>query len=148
MSDLNCRVGCGIVVHRGDSVLLMKRAEHLHSGGLWALPGGSVENESAHTGARRELMEEVGLLNPINLRPLDFWWDEDLDVKDGAPYVCVFFECEAPPFWQPYNYEPDKCDGLEWVKMCDVGFRDLMVATEEAINVVWGQVLDNQYGTY
>lgn len=145
---LNCRVGCAVVIRRGDYVLLMQRAAHLASGGTWALAGGSVEDESATAGAAREIAEEVGLTEPIDLHPLDFWYDEDLDVKDGAPYVCVFFECEAPDGWEPTNMEPHKCDAIEWVKMCDVGFRDLMEGTEAAINVVYSAVLDNEYGTY
>lgn len=145
---LNCRVGTACVVRRGDYVLLMRRAAHLASGGLWALPGGSVDAESATAGVARELIEEVGLSDPINLRPMDFWYGEDLDVKDGAPYVCVFFECEAPDGWEPTNMEPNKCDAIEWVKMCDAGFRDLMVGTEQVIGRVHSRVLDNEYGTY
>lgn len=145
---LNCRVGAACVVHRGDYVLLMQRSARLASGGMWALPGGSVDAESATAAIARELAEEIGLTDTSNLRPLNFWYDEDLDVKDGAPYVCVFFECEAPDDWEPTNVEPHKCDDIEWVKMCDAGFRDLMVGTEAAIMEIWVRVLSNEYGTY
>lgn len=141
----NCRVGCAIAIRRGDYVLLGKRAAHLPSGGKWALVGGSVDNEPATAGAAREMVEEVGLTDPINLRPMDFWYDENLPVPNGAPYVCVFFECEAPDGWEPELREPDKCDGWEWVKMCDAGFRDLMVGTGAAVDRLYQSALDDMY---
>lgn len=56
------RVGIGIVVLRGDQVLLVKRG-HPPAQGAWSLPGGSQElGETAEAAARRELYEETGLV--------------------------------------------------------------------------------------
>jgi len=45
----------------GD-LLLLRRPENVHCGGLWSFPGGKVErNESAEQTAMRELKEEAGL---------------------------------------------------------------------------------------
>jgi 8-oxo-dGTP diphosphatase len=53
-------------------ILIAKRADHQHQGGLWEFPGGKVEEgESVQTALQRELMEEVGLVCDIeNMKPL------------------------------------------------------------------------------
>lgn len=54
-------VGIGIVVLRGDSVLLVRRGK-APAKGRWSIPGGGQElGETAETAARRELLEETGL---------------------------------------------------------------------------------------
>jgi ADP-ribose pyrophosphatase YjhB (NUDIX family) len=54
-------VGIGIVVIKGDHVLLCQRAKPPNIGS-WTLPGGAQElGETAEEAARRELMEECGL---------------------------------------------------------------------------------------
>ena len=55
------RVGIGIVVLRGDEVLLVRRGR-APALGRWSLPGGGQElGETAEAAARRELFEETGL---------------------------------------------------------------------------------------
>jgi ADP-ribose pyrophosphatase YjhB (NUDIX family) len=54
-------VGIGIVVLKGDAVLLVRRGRPPNLGS-WALPGGGQElGERAEETARRELLEEAGL---------------------------------------------------------------------------------------
>lgn len=54
-------VGIGIVVIKGDSVLLCRRGKPPNIGS-WTLPGGAQDlGETAEAGARRELAEETGL---------------------------------------------------------------------------------------
>lgn len=54
-------VGIGIVVLRGESVLLIRRGRP-PAEGQWSLPGGAQElGETAEDAARRELLEETGL---------------------------------------------------------------------------------------
>ncbi len=53
-------VGIGIVLLRGDHVLLVKRGRP-PAIGAWSLPGGGQElGETAEACARRELLEETG----------------------------------------------------------------------------------------
>jgi ADP-ribose pyrophosphatase YjhB (NUDIX family) len=55
------RVGIGVVVLRGDAVLLIRRGRPPGLG-QWSLPGGGQElGETAEAAARRELREETGL---------------------------------------------------------------------------------------
>ncbi len=59
-------VAAGVIVRgvaeRNVEILLAKRPDHLHKGGLWEFPGGKVEaGESAVEALRRELVEELGI---------------------------------------------------------------------------------------
>ncbi len=54
-------VGIGIIVLKGEEVLLIKRARP-PAQNQWSLPGGAQElGETAEAAARRELLEETGL---------------------------------------------------------------------------------------
>lgn len=54
-------VGIGIVVLKGDNVLLVRRGKPPNAG-TWTLPGGAQElGETAQDAARRELLEETGV---------------------------------------------------------------------------------------
>jgi len=55
-------VGIGAVVLRRDSVLLVRRGKP-PSAGSWSIPGGAQDlGETAEAAARRELLEETGLV--------------------------------------------------------------------------------------
>jgi 8-oxo-dGTP diphosphatase len=55
------RVGVGIVIRRGNEVLLLRR-HNVHGAGTWSTPGGYFEyGESLEDCARREAMEETGV---------------------------------------------------------------------------------------
>ena len=52
-------VGIGVVVHRGDEVLLIKRGKAPNKG-KWSLPGGAQDvGETVFQAALREVMEET-----------------------------------------------------------------------------------------
>ena len=54
-------VGVGVVVHNGESVVLVERGKAPKKG-LWAVPGGLVElGESVRDAAKREVEEECGI---------------------------------------------------------------------------------------
>jgi len=54
---------------RGE-ILIARRPEHVHQGGLWEFPGGKVEpGESVGEALQRELHEEIGI-NVLSARPL------------------------------------------------------------------------------
>ncbi len=85
-------VAAGVIMRDGQ-VLLSRRHQHAHQGGLWEFPGGKLEHaESAEQALTRELREELGLV-VRRARPmmkvehdygdkkvlLDIWWVLDFD---------------------------------------------------------------------
>lgn len=63
MHDKPIHVAVGVVVNPEGKILIAKRPEHLHQGGLWEFPGGKVESgEQVISALRREFEEELGLV--------------------------------------------------------------------------------------
>ena len=62
MSQKQIHVAVGVIVNAQQQVLIAKRPQHAHQGGLWEFPGGKVEaNESVFEALTREIKEEVGI---------------------------------------------------------------------------------------
>lgn len=61
-SEHAVHVAVGVVENSQGHILIAKRPDHLHQGGLWEFPGGKLETgEQALAALQRELQEEVGL---------------------------------------------------------------------------------------
>ncbi len=73
ISDLETdyvQVAVGVVINKNNQVLISKRHDYLHQGGLWEFPGGKVESfETPEAALKRELLEELNL-NVTDYRPL------------------------------------------------------------------------------
>jgi 8-oxo-dGTP diphosphatase len=55
-------VAVAVVRNTSGEVLLSKRPDHVHQGGLWEFPGGKIEpGESVESALQRELNEELGI---------------------------------------------------------------------------------------
>ena len=63
-------VAAAAIVNDSNEVLIARRPEHAHQGGLWEFPGGKVEDgESVLQALHRELYEEIGI-ETLESRPL------------------------------------------------------------------------------
>lgn len=55
-------VAAGVITNAAGRVLLARRPDHVHQGGLWEFPGGKLEdNEDVEEALKRELYEETGI---------------------------------------------------------------------------------------
>lgn len=112
--NANHIVGCGVACWRNGGLLLSER-KHLAGkpgGGLWAMPGGKIEdNESPAEAARREVLEETGL-KVITLEALPNWHWTDKWTEDGTPWLTLYFR--ATVVGDVQNTEPHKHGDWEW----------------------------------
>lgn len=84
----------------------------------WNLPGGKVEKgESPESAARREVLEETGLL----LRSLSLFHEDHFQL-DSTAWHGYFFEAEAVES-EAYNMEPHKLFKVAFVDMPTVAKR-------------------------
>jgi 8-oxo-dGTP diphosphatase len=94
--DNNVKAGVGILVLKGDQILLGQRnpdpkkaSSELHGEGTWTMPGGKIHfGERAVEAASRELLEETGMrANKLEMVSLT---DE---ITDNAHFVTIGFLC-------------------------------------------------------
>lgn len=109
MSDQVPRVGIGVMVLKGQQLLLGRR-KGSHGAGEYAYPGGHLEHlETFEQCARREVREETGLeIGPLRFLRL-------LNTRVYAPkhYVDLAFAAD----WvsgEPRVLEPEKIDAWAW----------------------------------
>jgi 8-oxo-dGTP diphosphatase len=90
-------VGVGVIVLRGEQVLLARRG-HEPAQGLWSIPGGRLElGETLRQAALRELAEECGPDVQVNLLGVALVLDRiqrDVDGRSRYHYVLVDFVAE------------------------------------------------------
>jgi len=75
------------VIRRENKVLLGRRPDHKHHGGLWEFPGGKMEEGETEVDAvTRELVEEFGV-ETLSVGKLVY------ECRDpGAPFLVRFFD--------------------------------------------------------
>jgi 8-oxo-dGTP pyrophosphatase MutT (NUDIX family) len=101
----------GLLITDGRRVVLQRRAEWVHEGGTWALPGGARDShEDAVAAAVREAVEEAAL-DPRAISPFDRWVDD----HGGWSYTTVHAVLDVdPPALHPTDGEATE---LAWVPL-------------------------------
>ena len=64
MSEDRLHIAVGVVFRQSENkVLISKRPDNVHQGGLWEFPGGKCrDNENVIAALKRELYEELNLI--------------------------------------------------------------------------------------
>ena len=102
-----------ILLERGDTVLLLRRAHTGYEDGHYTLPAGHLDGgEAPTTAAVREAMEEVGVTVEA----------DDLELAHCMVYMAAEKDHERLSLFfrathfagEPSNMEPNKCDAVDW----------------------------------
>ena len=84
-------VGVGVIVQRGEDVLLVLR-RHVHGAGSWSTPGGHLEGGETPEGcAVREVLEETGVAIS-NVRFCGV--TNDIFAAEGRHYITLWLQAE------------------------------------------------------
>ncbi len=115
-------IGVGAVIFRGNQVLMIQRGNEPGRGN-WSIPGGHLEwGERAEDAARREVVEETGVI--CSIEGFVAHVDGMGPPEDGTPayhYVLLDFWGE----WQAGDPEPAD-DALQacWLSLDDIDKRE------------------------
>lgn len=128
------RVGVGILIPRGDQLLLIRRRGS-HGQGTWSTPGGHLEfGESPESCAVRETSEEVG----VRISNLHFVGITN-DIFDAARhYITIWMEAEH------HDGEPHINAAAE---VEAVGWYDRARLPEPLFLPLWNLIVGNGYST-
>lgn len=120
----------GLVFNSDKQLLIAKRPDHVHQGGLWEFPGGKVEeNESAFTALVREFKEEIG----IEIKQADSF----MEIHHQYPDKNVFLD-----IWISRNFEGEiisenlgaEGQEIKWIALADLRKYSFPAANQEIIN--------------
>jgi len=121
-------VACAAVIDADGRVLLARRPDHVHQGGLWEFPGGKLEaGEDARAALARELAEEVGI-----------------DVQQARPLIRIHHDygdrCVLLDAWRVEAFDGvahgREGQPVEWVAPEALVERDMPAANIPIVNAV------------
>ena len=118
-------VAVGVILDAEQNVLLTRRSEHVHQGGLWEFPGGKVESgESLATALQRELLEELDI-TPLKTTPL-------LEIQHDYEDKSVLLDVHV--VWE-FGGQPRALEGqpMAWVPVGQLSDYAFPVANEPII---------------
>lgn len=116
------------LVRKAGQVLITRRPDHSHFGGLWEFPGGKVEKgESFGACLARELQEELG----ISVRVGSLLYTAHFEYDDR--YVTIYFmDCEIVS-GEP---RPIGCSEVRWVSIAELNHYPMPPADLEFIHIL------------
>ena len=128
MSESVVQVAAAAVFDGEGRVLITRRADDAHQGGLWEFPGGKLEaGEDTRTALQRELVEEVGI-HITSARPL-------IRVRHDYPDKSVLLDV-----WRVDGFEGEahgrEGQPLQWVAPESLGEYDFPAANRPIVSAV------------
>lgn len=121
-------VAVGVIQDTSGRILIARRPEHLHQGGLWEFPGGKVAaDEDVVTALHRELHEEVGI-----------------DVQQTCPLISIQHDYGDKHVWldvhrvTKFTGEAHGKEGqpIRWVTIQELADFNFPVANHGIINAI------------
>jgi len=121
-------IAVAAIVDEHNQILISRRPDHVHQGGLWEFPGGKVEQgETVLQALSRELHEELGVV-PVNARPL-------IRVCHSYPELSVDLDV-----WKVEGIQglTRGCEGqqIEWVSLKELHNRPFPAANRSIIRAL------------
>lgn len=115
-----------------DQVLIARRPDHLHQGGLWEFPGGKVEvKEIPLQALQRELQEELAI--SINQASAKWLFDVAHDYRDKTVYL---------EFWEVFEFVGDPIGNekqdILWVSLHDLANYEFPEANKAVVTQLIG----------
>ncbi len=118
----------GVIFDRDGNILLTRRAQDSHQGGLWEFPGGKVEEgESLREALSRELLEELDI-RIAGSEPL-------LEVRHDYGDKCVFLDVHVV---REFSGEARGMEQqpLAWVPVAELHSFDFPAANKPIVEAV------------
>lgn len=121
-------VAAAVIFDPAGNILIARRPDHKHKGGLWEFPGGKVEEKETATEAlSRELYEELGIRD-IKSKPL-------IQITHHYPERSVLLDVYCVT---SFSGEASGCEGqpIQWVKpqgLTDYSFPEANLPIIEAV---------------
>ena len=112
----------GIIIHsliiNNGKLLILKRIKNTYEGGLWDLPGGTLEDgEDLSSGVKREVFEETGLKIE---NPGLFYYSSNIDVKKNKQFVTIIFIAKLDYDNQIVTIDPNEHSQSEWIEPSNI----------------------------
>jgi 8-oxo-dGTP diphosphatase len=121
-------VAVGVILNDAKQILITKRAQGSHQGGLWEFPGGKVEaGESLEQGLSRELEEELGIVVGRTSPLLQV--EHDYGDKAVLLDVCVVWEFSG-------HARGKERQAMAWVTLADLAGYEFPVANKPIITAI------------
>jgi 8-oxo-dGTP diphosphatase len=121
------------IIHHPDRqrILLARRPDHLHQGGLWEFPGGKVDaGEAARQALDRELAEELAI-QVLRAEPF-------LEVRHQYPDKAVFLDV-----WQVWEFagSPVGNEGqaIRWAELAALPEYSFPAANQPILDALLGR---------
>lgn len=110
------QIGIGVIIRKGNKVLLGMR-KCSHGSGAWSFPGGHLEfGEQIEACAEREAQEETGaLISVVRRGP----FTNDIFDEEHRHYVTLFIVADYISGDIEVR-EPEKCERWEWFEWRDL----------------------------